>query len=367
MANYNDYQLDEMENAAMEKRKNLKRGLVAGTAVLGAGGTAAIAAAPIINPDPNPEEVEVILTDDDLLAGANAGAEDQPQQETDSTQQTTTQTVNETREFVIERVETQVIHEPNVSVDETAVFYDENGDVMMMADQGTIDGVQWIAVDKDLNGKADYIGIDENQNGIIEENEIYAMDNQSFDVGKGNMFAGYSRAADGQFHKDYEVDNHLGKHVAYNEGQQEDIHNDWDDERSGERYHDDLAENNIDYNNRGGEQYNASMSAPEPENNYVAHETEQYVNNGSEEMYAYSGEQEVYEQFDQDDLGPGEGNYVADYESNVAESYDDTTNDWTADADDELYDDATNDWTADATDDSIDNDFTDDSFDVYDA
>lgn len=73
MKNYDDYQLDEMENAAVNKSKNLKRAGVIGAAVLGVGGTAAYGASQLNNPVEAEETAE--LTSEDLLAGAEAGVE----------------------------------------------------------------------------------------------------------------------------------------------------------------------------------------------------------------------------------------------------------------------------------------------------
>lgn len=318
MADYNDYQLDEMENAAVEKSKNLKRGIIAGTAALGVGGAAAYAASNIMDPDASEE---VILTTDDLLAGANAGAEDEPQEEAAAQ---TTQEVNVNHHIIIDNPEPPV-HDPDIQVDETAILYDENGDVISVYDSGTIDGMDWVAVDTDLNGKADAIGIDENRNGIIEENEIYAMDNQSYQMGQGEHLSAYKYNEDGDIEKVYGDHNY----TAYDDNrhnEMDEIHNDWDDERSGETYHDDLAENNIDYNNRGGEQFNASVDEP-------YHEPEALT--GSEEMYAYNNESESY----------GSDDFAYN---------DDATNDWSE---------PSNDWDTASND-----DFSAESFDdVYDA
>lgn len=300
MANYNDYQLDEMENAAVEKSKNLKRGIIAGTAALGVGGAAAYAANGMINPEPTEE---IVLTSDDLLAGANAGAEETPQEE--APVQNSTQEINVNHHIIVD--EPTPVYEPDIHVDETAILYDENGDVISVYDSGTIDGMDWVAVDTDLNGKADAIGIDENRNGIIEENEIYAMDNKSYQMGQGDKLAAYRYDEDGNIEKIYGDANYTA-HDDNHRNDWDDIHNDWDDERSGETYHDDLADNNIDYNNRGGEQFNASMDQPN-------HEPESLTD--TEEMYAYENESESF----------NSGEDFA-YNDDVTADWNEPTNDW---------------------------------------
>ena len=161
--------------------------------------------------------MEVILTDEDLLAGANAGADDEPQPEAETAPQTTTQEVHVHHHIVEEQpVSPQVNPDPQITVDETAVLLDENGDVVNIYDRGTIDGAEWVAIDSDLNGKADLLGIDENRNGIIEENEIYQMDNKSYDMGQGDKLTAYMRDENGNLVKVYEDDDPHGNHYADN-------------------------------------------------------------------------------------------------------------------------------------------------------
>ncbi len=260
---YNDYQLDEMENAAVNKSKNLKRGIAAGAGILGVGATAAAAAAHYSETDE-----EIPLDTEDILAGANAGADEQPQEEPVA-EAPKAQSSHVTHHIVEDKV---VEPEPqqdelDIKVNETAILLDENGEMISSYDKGTVNGMDFVAIDSDNNGKADLLAIDENYNGIYEDNEIHELDNKSYEIGQGENLTGYMKTEGGEFVKIYESPNpFLEEQYAYDEYHSggESIHNDFEDERTGEVYRNDFAENNRDYNNRGGEQYRAEMeNAPE--------------------------------------------------------------------------------------------------------
>lgn len=261
MANYEDYQLDEMENAAVDKSKNLKRGLVAGAAVLGVGATAAYGANTILNAEETGSDE---ITSEDLLAGAQAGAE-----ETVETVNTTTTNEVHVNHHVVSHEETAIAHDPEVEINESAILFDEDGEIISTYDAGTVDGKAFVAIDSDLNDKADVLAYDANNNGVFEDNEIVSLDNQSYDMGQGQNLAMYVKDDDGNMVKIYDEPNlahnepvdGLGRHDSI-----DDIHNDFEDEKTGETYHNDYAENNHDYNNNGAEQYSASM---DPNDGYL--------------------------------------------------------------------------------------------------
>lgn len=257
---YNDYTLDEMENAAVNKSKNLKRGIAAGAGILGIGATAAAA---VSHYSAN-YEPESPIEGEDILAGAEAVAYEEAQQEP-VTEAPKTQTTHVKHHIVEDKV---VGSEPpiNLDVEETVVLLDENGEFLTSYDKGNINGMDFVAIDSDNNNRADILAIDENQNGIYEDNEIYQLDNKSYEIGQGRNQTGYVRIGEGEFYKIYDSSEPLGnEHYAYDEHSgEEGIHNDFEDERTGEIYRNDLAQNNLDYNNHGGEQYRAGMeNAPE--------------------------------------------------------------------------------------------------------
>lgn len=254
MANYDDYQLDEMENSEVNKSKALKRGLAAGAAVLGVGGTAAYGAGRIMNAGEGQETEEV--TSEDILAGANAGAEEEAAvQETANTEE-----VHVVHHHVVTQEESSetVTHEPDLDINESAVLLDEEGEVISTYDAGTVDGKAFVVVDSDLNGRGDVLAYDANGNGHFEDHEITNLDNSSWQMGQGDNLAVYAKNEQGNFDKLWEGQNVNDVHYAHNDDIS-DIHNDFEDEKTGETYRGDLAENNQDYNNKGGEQYSADM------------------------------------------------------------------------------------------------------------
>lgn len=269
----NDYQLEDAENAAVNKSQNLKRGLAVGGGVVAAGAGAAFAATQMTG-DGATEGAD--LTADDILAGAQAAADaaGESTDATNATAQPAAQThVHHTDSHVhIHHHPTPgpnaptVQGEPNVEVQESSLLYDENGNYIGAVEEGVVDGKNFKIIDTDGNGKGDLIGIDENGNGIYEDNEISYMDNESYEVGKGKMVSIYQTDENGdpvlvtrgphdQIIPEVAVVEHPENGDDINN-----IHNDFDDEKTGEVYRDDLAENNPDYNNHAEDNlYTASM------------------------------------------------------------------------------------------------------------
>lgn len=258
----NDYELEEMEDAAVNRSRNLKRGLaiggaVAGSAAAGVGLYAAVSGGIGENGE------EISLEPDELLSGANAVAEDLVQ---DSAEEEKVETPRPHINVTTETVETPENEEAMLDVKETGVLLDENGEVIGTYDEGTYDGKRFIVVDSDGNGKGDIIGYDANGNGIIEEHEITSMDNSSYQIGHGVEQSVYMIDESGNkvlLYRGHDVSqfiaqNNIPEPEPYYDPYQEDIreiHNDFEDEKTGETYRNDLAQNNDDYNNNSGEQY----------------------------------------------------------------------------------------------------------------
>lgn len=284
MANNNDYQLEEMENAAVNKSKNLKRGLVAGAAVLGVGGATAYGATHM-----NGGEEEVApLTSEDLIEGAEAGAENIVEETHQTTGHIVTNEVHHT--YVVENFDDVTNpgeeHQLDVNVEESSILFDDEGNVITTIDAGTIDGKDFMVLDTDLNGKGDVLAYDVNNNGVYEDNEILKLDNDTYEMGQGKNFHAYAQDEEGNVVEVY------GDDMAQNDKGTTGIHNDFDDEKTGEYYHDDLADNNQDYNNHDGEQYNASMG--EYEGDLYAQVDEKYdVEETQDDLYAGNFEEEV--------------------------------------------------------------------------
>ena len=251
MANTNDYQLEDAEDAAVQKSKNLKRGLAIGAGVLGAGTATAFGANEVIS-HMNEQPVED-LTADDILAGAQAGADGATEELKEVQQPAHTTQSNSTPE-----------PEPEFVVEQTDVLYDEDGYYAGSVDSGTYDGKSFMVVDFDGNGRADVMAYDENNNGIYESNEFHNLDNDSYIMGKGKMIAGYKTDEWGDVEKIYEQPN-IGPHIAevsprhHELNGVDDIHNDFEDEKTGEIYSHDLAENNRDYIKDDARNYSAGL------------------------------------------------------------------------------------------------------------
>ena len=274
MTDYNDdYQLEDAENDAVQKSKNLKRGLAAGAAVLGVGGASAYGANKMM--DNNTSDSGEELSSEDILAGAQAGADD-----SDNVQVEQHRTVINENHVHLHKEGTVSHDNPpkvvedgkgeegghtDLHVEETAVVYDENGDIVALYDAGTFNGKQFMVMDTDGNGMGDIMAFDENDNGIFEDEEIKYLDNETYEIGKGENLAVYQQDVNGNVNLVNVQPNPLlgQENMAQNEPQSDDnienIHNDFEDEKTGEVYRHDLAENNPDYNNRGGEQYTAEM------------------------------------------------------------------------------------------------------------
>ena len=266
MKNYeDDYRLEDQEAKAMAKSRNAKIAALSAAGVLGVGGTA-FAATQLAD-----GETDDPLTADDILSGAEASVEDIQEAPAEKA---------EHDHHVVETEQVHHVHhvhhhdpvfiqepvnpEPVMDVDmqETSAFYDSEGNLVGVVDSGKINGTDVAFFDKDLNGKADEVWIDENNNHIMEEHEIHRMDNQSWDMGMGKEVHAYMQDESGNI---VQVDNMLHQeHMADNDPGPgstniDEINNDFRDEKTGEYYRDDYAQNNPDYNNHGGEQYSAGV------------------------------------------------------------------------------------------------------------
>ena len=291
MANYNGYELEDAENAAVNKSKNLKRGMAIGGAVLGAGTASAFGATKIAE---NAAEGTTSdeLTEDDLLAGAQAGADGTT--EDNVTDETNHTTINENHIHIHPESQQQVA-DPELQVNETGVIVDEEGDYVGAYDSGKYDGKDFMVLDTDGNGKGDILAYDENGNGIYEDHEITYIDNQTYEMGQGEHLMGYVRTGEGDLVKIYDETNdtpHYAQHEDDVTRGTDGIRNDFVDEKTGDVYTHDLAENNPDYNNHdGAEQYSAGMD--NIGNDFVAEDFD-----SSNHDYGYVDEGQDYASFD---------------------------------------------------------------------
>lgn len=246
-----DYQLEELENAAVNKSNNAKR-IAAAAGLLATGGAAGYAATNI-QTDAVEEPIET-LTEEDLESVADTGA-NQVQEPQANPQPVQPQPQSATPEQPTPPAQDEV----DVSFDKTTHYYDEDNNLIATTEEGTVDGKQFTLVDVDGDQNADVIAYDVNGNGAYEDNEIEFLE------GNNQIAMGHEATQ----HEDHFIAIHEPEPEPYIEpydiNEEKDyadntIHNDFEDEKTGENYSHDYAENNEDYNNGEVEHYSADSS-----------------------------------------------------------------------------------------------------------
>lgn len=244
-----DYQLEELENAAVNKSNNAKR-IAAAAGLLATGGAAGYAATNI--PTGSAEEPIETLTEEDLESVADTGANQvqEPEVKPQPVQPQPATPVQPTP---------PAQDEVDVSFDKTTHYYDENNNLVMTTEEGTVNGQQFKLVDVDGDMRADILAYDADDNGVINEDEIVELS------GKDQIAMGHATAQhDDQFIAihDPEPEPYIEPYDINEEKDYADntIHNDFEDEKTGETYSHDYAENNDDYNNGDVEHYSAEPS-----------------------------------------------------------------------------------------------------------
>ena len=247
--------VEDYEEMAVQKSNVAKR-VAAGAAIFVGG--AAVAGGALAATQAGNDEANETLTTDDLVEGAEGTSEYQPQVEE-------THTVNE-RVIIQEpkpEPEPEPV-EPEMTWDETTNVY-VNGEKTMSVEEGTYQGHKFMLVDADGDNDADALAIDINSNGQFEENEVTILSDAD------NIYMGHETAhttdqnyyygefedsdseqnelADNQHHEVIGNDEVIGRGDGSH--YEEDIHNNFEDEKTGESYEGDYAENNPDYNPHG--------------------------------------------------------------------------------------------------------------------
>ena len=130
----------------------------------------------------------------------------------------------------------------------------------MTSEEGTIDGHQFKLVDVDGDMRADILAYDKDGNGVYNDDEVVNLsDNEQIAMGHAtsqheDQFLAIHEPEPDPYPEPYDIDHEKG--YADNT-----IHNDFEDEKTGERYIHDYAENNEDYNNGQVEDYSANSSS----------------------------------------------------------------------------------------------------------
>lgn len=249
MANQDDYTLEELENSAVKKSTMAKRAVL-GVGLLGAGAATAYGAEQMASHDDTDNDDKV--TEESLSAAAKAGAvESNPAANTTAQATQAPQAAPEPETINVHHYVHQVEPEPQPSEDDltfdtTTHYVDENGNIVATVDSGTLEGKAFQVVDLDGDGYGDVLGYDANGDGKLSEDELTELDGKTYQMGHGEHHRDLSFETGepvGNVHGD-------GPHDSYDIS---DIHNDFQEEKSGEEYHNDLAElakENGDYDNR---------------------------------------------------------------------------------------------------------------------
>ena len=174
MANDNDYQLEEMENSAVNKSAMAKRAAM-GAGLLAAGAATAYGAEQLMGDDGNNVVAEG-TQQPDLTSGAAAGAvgegvAEQPQSQPEPQTVHTEENVHVYHHYVEDpkpnpQPNPQPDHKPEMEYEETTHYYDDKGNLVKGIDMGTYAGKQFAIVDNDGDGHGDVMWYDVNGNGI---------------------------------------------------------------------------------------------------------------------------------------------------------------------------------------------------------
>lgn len=263
--------VEDYEDMAVKNSNTAKR--VATGAALFVGGAAVAGGAAYAANAVEDSTPETELTTEDLVSGAEAG----------STESVTTEEITHERVvYVHEEPKSEPVpepEEPSVTWDETINVY-VDGEKASTVQIGTYDDHKFALVDGDGDGNADVLGVDMNNNDHFEEEEkVYFTEDDNVqmnhETAQSNNHFFYTNLETGEIQDTPDID------VTQNE---EVIYNNFEDEKTGEEYHGDYAENNPDYNPRvdvsdGSQEYLAEdRSYDSNDSNYTAELYEESVN-----------------------------------------------------------------------------------------
>lgn len=315
---YSAMNVDDYENMAVQKSNNAKR-VAAGAALFIGGaavaGGAAYAATEHETPDVTDDSP---LTAEDVVEGGNVGKDYQPEVHNETTERVV---YVEKHEGPSHGQDSEQADETQVTWDEKTVVYDEDGNVVGSVESGTIQGHNFALFDVDGDNHADYLAIDADGNGQFDDNEIV-----KYDV-SDHVHMGHETAYTKEIHNNnqYIVSEDRGEDIARNDDDREIIHNNFEDEKTGESYSGDYAENNRDYNP------NADMDSYGNSDNYLAENDrydgydDSYSANVDEQYLAENNNEdsEPYEDFayEEDDDDTEDSNYYA--ENDTQDPYED--------------------------------------------
>lgn len=310
--------VDDYENMAVQNSNNAKR-VAAGAALFVGGAAVAGGAAYAATGHDTPDVIDDSpLTAEDVVEGGNVGNDYQPEVDNETTERVVYVEKHEEPSYDQNSEQT---NETQVTWDEKTVVYDADGNVVGSVESGTIQGHNFELFDVDGDNHADYLAIDADGNGQFDDNEIV-----KYDV-SDHVHMGHETAHTKEIHNNnqYILVEDGGEDIARNDDDREIIHNNFEDEKTGESYNGDYAENNRDYNP------NADMDSYGNSDNYLAENDrydgydDSYSANVDEQYLAENDdeESEPYEDFayEEDDDDTEDSNYYA--ENDTQDSYED--------------------------------------------
>lgn len=247
-----EFQLEELENAAVKKSNNAKRIAAISGAIVG-GGAAGAAGATILNNGSHENEDTLTAEDLDKVAeGGSSQVTSGGNTEGDNTGG------GSTGGGVVAGPAPEP--DPEVTFDKTTHIYLDD-ELYATSVQGTIDGKSFEMVDYDNDGKADVVAYDENGDGIYQDNEISATygygpsmnvptSNHEDEFFTTNPEGPIEPEPDPYDPWDDDKEDGIKDKDGFGEKDDaEEIKNDFEDEKTGETYTNDYADNNQDYNN----------------------------------------------------------------------------------------------------------------------
>ena len=250
-----NYQLENIEDAACKKSNNAKRvAMAAGLAV--AGGGAAFAANEAFNNDDSTSAKPGMTADE--LTGSLAGGvteQDMPEPTPEPAPEPEAKQPEEVHVYhhTVEPKQT----EPEVKMGDSTVIHDSEGNVIAQIDEGTVNGNKFALYDVDGDGVADGLAYDANGNNVFDEDEFVNIQREN--IAMTNNPDAVHIVTD----EAVAIDEHLGPGIDPVDDDIKDIRNDFTYEKTGERYGSDIAQNNPDYNNHANVSQYAGVEVTE--------------------------------------------------------------------------------------------------------
>lgn len=271
--------IESYEDMAVNRSNAAKKVAIGAAAVVGAGAIGA-GTAYAMNGEEG-EELDETLTPDAVLAGAEETAQDVTSSVQTETQHTVTQEeqVRIYKEAAKEAAQAEE-DENRVSWDETESYY-VNDQKVASVERGTVDGHKFMIADVNGDDSADIVAIDMNDNGVYEEDEIRTL------TPEDNLRMGHQTAQESNNYYYTEADEPASGYEPVPEPyveRQEPIHNNFEDEKTGDEYEDDFADGNEDYNPNADMDYDG--------NERYLDETDGYDNESYNAETDFAGEEE---------------------------------------------------------------------------